>query len=233
MRAHLVCIILGLALPAASQEKPRPGAPEARMAWLDNGVVRLGCDLGFGGAITWFSLSKGPNVINNFDAGRQVQMSFYGGPVPFSAKGQEPAPHWKHLGWNPIQTGDDFGHGSRVIHHEIDSGGTRLHLRCVPLQWPLNQVEAECEFALWIELHGASATVRCRLENHRTDLAAYAARHQELPAVYTIGRFHRLATYQGEAPFTNAAVSFISGRPLRRASLAFLVRHGALGRVGR
>ena len=203
----LLCGVLG------AQVKPRPGSADARMIWLENGVVKLGCDLDFGGAITWFSLKDGPNVINNFDAGRQVQMSFYGGPVPYSAQGQEPAPHWGHLGWNPIQCGDDFRHGSRITAQELGPGGDRLRLRCVPLQWPLNRVEAECEFALDIALHGASANVHCRLENHRSDRTPYPGRHQELPAVYANGRFHRVATYQGDAPFTGAPVSFVTGKP--------------------
>ena len=69
-----------------------------------------------GGAITYLSVSgKDENVVNSFDYGRQIQMSYYSGPVPFSVGDKQPAPHWKHLGWNPIQTGDDFHHGSRVI----------------------------------------------------------------------------------------------------------------------
>jgi hypothetical protein len=51
------------------------------------------------------------------------------------------------------------------------------------------------------------------LENHRSDQAWYPARHQELPAVYVNGRYHRLATYSGEAPFTGAELSYLSGRP--------------------
>jgi hypothetical protein len=212
-KSLLRVLFLAVCVAAQAQTKPRPGAPEARMAWLDNGVVKLGCDLGFGGAITWFSLSQGPNLVNNFDAGRQIQMSFYSGPAPFLAGGQEPAEHWKHLGWNPIQAGDDFGNGSRVLHHEIDAGKHQLHLRCVPLQWPLNKVEGDCEFSQWISLHGATAHVRCRLENRRADATQYSGRHQELPAVYTIGRFHRLLTYSGDAPFTDAPLSQIAGPP--------------------
>jgi hypothetical protein len=205
------------ALVLAAAPRPHPGDDPARHLWLDNGTVRLGCDLGFGGAITWFSLSDGPNVINNHDAGRQVQMSFYSGPVPYAAAGQEPAPHWRHLGWNPIQCGDDFGNGSRVLRHETFPEGsprpTGLRLRVVPLQWPLDAVEADCEFVTGIELHGATAAVRCRLETHRSDRTRYPARHQELPAVYTVGRFHRLVTYTGDRPFTGAPPAVITGRP--------------------
>ena len=65
-----------------------------RMSWLQNDRIKLGVDLDLGGAITFLaSMKDGSNVINNFDLGRQVQLSFYGGPVPFEAKGQKPAEH--------------------------------------------------------------------------------------------------------------------------------------------
>jgi hypothetical protein len=42
----------------------------------------------------------------------------------------------------------------------------------------------------------------------RTDTAEqFGARHQELPAVYTIGKLHRLVTYKGLAPFTGGATT--------------------------
>lgn len=173
-------------------QKNRPGMPDSNLSWLDNGTVRIGCDLNFGGAITWFSLSKGENLINNYDAGRQVQMSFYSGPKPFTSKGQTPAKHWAHLGWNPIQAGDDFGDGSKVTFHDND--GKRLRITCKPLQWPLNGIEGDCEFDTEISLHGASAVLKYTLRNQRVDQTQYSARHQELPAVYSNFPYQRVVT---------------------------------------
>ena len=52
--------------------------------FLDNGVIRLGVDLDRGGVISYLSLSgRDENVVNNYDLGRQIQMSFYSGPIPF------------------------------------------------------------------------------------------------------------------------------------------------------
>ena len=93
-----------------------------RMSFLQNDRIKLGVDLDLGGAITFLaSVKDGANVINNFDLGRQVQLSFYSGPVPFEAKGQKPAEHWRHIGWNPIQTGDDFKNASKVLCKYLDS----------------------------------------------------------------------------------------------------------------
>src|SRR5579871_847841 len=56
--------------------------PTPRMGYLDNGQIRIGVDLNLGGAITWISKSTDTtNLVNNFDLGRQIQMSFYSGPI--------------------------------------------------------------------------------------------------------------------------------------------------------
>lgn len=175
------------------------------MSYLDNGQVKVGVDLNLGGAITCLARAGGDNMINNFDHGRQVQLSFYSGPVPFSVGDQKPAPHWEHLGWNPIQAGDDFHHGSQVLEHRND--GHTLYVKCVPLQWPLNNVPGECTFESWLELDGITVKARARLNNARTDRTQYAARLQELPAVYANAPYHRVVSYQGEKPFTNDAVA--------------------------
>lgn len=183
-----------------------PSALAERMSWLQNDQIKLGVDLDLGGAITFLAdVKDGQNVINNFDLGRQVQLSFYSGPVPFEAGGQKPAAHWRHIGWNPIQTGDDFKNASEVLTHEND--GRRIHLSCRPMQWPLNKVPGECTFDSWLELEGAVVQARARLTNARADHTQYAARLQELPAVYANASFHRVVSYQGSRPFTQDAAT--------------------------
>lgn len=176
-----------------------------RMSWLENDRLRLGVDLDRGGAITYLAAAKdGANVINNFDLGRQVQLSFFSGPVPFTANGQQPAAHWRHIGWNPIQTGDDFRNASRVLAHEND--GRQIHVTCEPLQWPLNKVPGDCTFDSWLELDGAVVKARARLTNLRPDRTPYPARLQELPAVYANAAFPRVVSYTGSRPFSGDAM---------------------------
>lgn len=196
-----LCAMAG-ALPAAPREH------ESRMSWLDNGVIRLGADLALGGAITWLSRSGDEaNVINSHDWGRQVQMSYYSGPVPFFVGDKRPAKFWEHIGWNPIQVGDDFGNRAKVLDHSND--GRAIYVKCIPMQWPLENVPGECTFESWIELDGASVRARCRLVNARSDRRQYAARVQELPAVYTNAPWHRLMTYTGARPFAGEPLSQI------------------------
>jgi len=127
--------------------------------------------------------------------------------VPFEAEGQKPAEHWRHLGWNPIQTGDDFKNKSQVLAHEND--GKLIHLTCRPLQWPLNKVPGDCTFDSWLELDGAVVKARARLTNSRSDHTQYTARLQELPAVYANAPYHRVMSYMGDRPFTNDAVAAV------------------------
>lgn len=176
------------------------------MSWLENDQIRLGIDLDRGGAITFLAeAADGENVINNFDLGRQVQLSFFSGPVPFAANGQVPAEHWTHIGWNPIQSGDDFENPSRIIDHSND--GKRIHVACIPMQWPLDGVPGDCRFDSWLELEGRTVKARARLTNARVDRTLYPARLQELPAVYANAAFPRVVSYQGSRPFTGDAVA--------------------------
>ena len=200
----------------ASDKTPHP---EPRMSFIENDVLRLGVDLSLGGAITWISKRGGENIVNSMDLGRQIQMSYYSGPAPFVSGDQRPSEHWAHLGWNPIQAGDDFGNGSETLDHRND--GRSLYTKCIPLQWPLNKVPGECTFESWLELDGPAVKMRCRLSNARADHKPYPARLQELPAVYLNAPFHRLLSYTGEKPFTGDAVSTITRPQVTPAKWAY------------
>ncbi|MBK1880053.1 hypothetical protein [Pelagicoccus mobilis] len=181
------------------------GYDESKMEYIDNGVIKLGVNKGLGGAITYIADSQTEkNIVNNYDWGRQIQMSFFAYPIPYSENGKDPAAHWEHIGWNPIQAGDDYGNGSAIV--DFQKSDTTLYVKCIPMQWPLDNVPGECTYECWIELDGNTAQVRARLVNNRSDQNQYNARHQELPAVYSNGEFYRLMTYRGDQPFTGDAV---------------------------
>lgn len=201
MRILLLALISTI---ACAMERPEP-----RMSFLDNGVVKIGADLALGGAITWLSHRDRPdNLINSYDLGRQIQMSHYSGPVPFQPEGATLKPEWKGIGWNPIQTGDVFGHASRVLDHRND--GRELYVKCVPMQWPLDNVPGECVFESWTTLDGPMITMRFRATNARPESTRYAARQQELPAVYVISALSRIMAYTGDRPFTGGALSQVT-----------------------
>lgn len=188
---------------------PLHAASFSGMSYLDNGVIRLGINLDIGGAITYLSPSGSQaNAINSHDWGRQIQMSFYSGPNPYQPPGTEVNEGWKFLGWNPIQSGDCFGNRSQVLAHT--NSGDSLYVKCIPMQWPMNKVPGKCSFEVWISLQGKTAQVRAQIKNARDDHTQYAARGQELPAVYTNGAYYRLFTYIGDKPFTHGPLHRIT-----------------------
>ncbi len=211
-RSLVIALLFATAMASvavAGQE--RDGRPPSKMSYLDNGVIRLGVDLNRGGAITYLARSgSGQNLVNSFDCGRQIQMSYYSGPVPFAVAGKQPKPEWKFIGWNPIQVGDAFGNASRLLDESNDS--QQIYVKCTPLHWPLDNVPGECTYECWFTLEGPAVHARCRLLNNRPDHTQYPARRQELPAVYTNGPWHRLMTYRGDRPFTGGELARIEKR---------------------
>ncbi len=197
-------ILLAACIALGSGQRPVAQAPAAGLEFLDNGAVRVGLSRDHGGAIAYLGRSGADdNLVNVHDLGRYVQQSYYSGPKPFLPEGARMHPGWPEWGWNPIQAGDVFGNRPRLL--SLDNDGERIVARCVPMQWALDGTPGECVFETEVRLEANCVHLRMRLENARADRTRYPAAHQELPAVYTIGRLHRLFTYTGERPFTGDA----------------------------
>lgn len=197
----LACLI---ATCQGAQSLPKPN-----MTFLDNGEVRIGMDLALGGAVTFISTQDHPgNIINSADLGRQIQMSHYSGPWPFEVGNKKPHSAWAGLGWNPIQTGDCFLNPSKVVEYKND--GRELYIRCIPMQWPLENVPGDCVFETWTSLDGPVIHMRYRCTNQRQDKTPYRPCPQELPAVYTISKLWRLMSYTGDRPFTQDKLTHVT-----------------------
>ena len=175
--------------------------------YIENEYIKFGINTALGGTVTYLAEHGKPNLINSADWGRQVQLSFYSGPVPFHPEGTEMGTNWTHTGWNPIQTGDCFFNRAKLIEHKVE--GNTLYVKCIPMQWALNNVPGECTFELWYTLDGKTVNVTARINNNRSDKTQYRACGQELPAVYTNGEFYRIISYVGEQPGTNGKLTEI------------------------
>lgn len=177
--------------------------------YIQNSKIKLGVNLDLGGAITYLSETKSSdNMINNFDWGRQIQMSFYSGPIPYIPEsGQQPQERWAFLGWNPIQSGDVGGYRSKVV--DFYHGEDSIYVKSIPMQWPLANVSGECFFESSVKINANIVQVFNRIRNDRKDKTQYPARSQELPAVYVNAPYHHLVTYKGDRPFKNEAISEI------------------------
>jgi hypothetical protein len=180
------------------------------MQYIGNKRITLGIDLRIGGAVTVLidNNASALNMINSYDWGRQIQMSYYSGPWPYiGPNGETPSASWAGLGWNPIQSGDAGGNRSKILAFER-RGDNAMFVRCIPMQWPhTSGVEGDCVFECLYTLNDNVITMEATIVNKRTDHTQYQACSQEMPAVYTNGPWYRVYTYLGDQPFEDKPVT--------------------------
>jgi len=208
MGAKILLVVCGLmSVAIASEGQPPSGDSRSAVVFVENEFIRVGIHLDWGGAITHVSQPGGPNLINSHDLGRQIQQSYYSGPGNYQREGKRKSPHWAGFPWNPIQTGDAFHNGSKVLEHRVRDG--ELYVKTVPMLWPMENDPGECVMETWITLStdAPKFAYRARLTNAREDKTQYPGTSQEVPAVYVNGPWHRLITYQGDKPFTGEETS--------------------------
>ncbi|MGC9352987.1 MAG: hypothetical protein ACP5D9_04055 [Mariniphaga sp.] len=167
----------------------------------------LKLDLTRGGAISYLSLSgEDRSIVNVFDEGRYIQQSYYAGrSVDRKAEGQ--SPNWSPWSWNPIQVGDAFRNRAEIL--DFQKFKNAMYVKCIPMQWDMNNKPAEAEMEQWTTLKGNVLKVKNRLTCHRTDTiyGEGILNDQELPAVYPISALSNLYSYLGETPFADSTVS--------------------------
>lgn len=171
---------------------------------ITNGILTLKLDLTRGGAISYLSKAGSKrSVVNISDEGRYIQQSYYAGKsVNRQSEGQSPA--WSPWSWNPIQVGDYNRNRAQIL--AFQKTGYQLYVKCVPMQWDMDNRPAEAEMEQWTTLEGSVLKVHNKLTCHRTDqiYGDSILNDQELPAVYPISALKNLYSYLGSAPFTNA-----------------------------
>jgi hypothetical protein len=173
----------------------------------DNGVLKVKFDLTRGGAISYISLSgSNRNLVNIYDEGRYIQQSYYAGKsVDRKAEGQ--SPKWSPWCWNPIQVGDEFKNRAKILDYKQNRD--TLYVKCIPMQWDMNNKPAEAVLEQQTVLSANVLKVHCKLTCKRTD-SIYGEGElvdQELPAVYPISALSKLYAYLGNKPFVNDTIS--------------------------
>ncbi len=182
---------------------------DENILYAENEYIKLGINLALGGAVTYLAEHGKPNMINSFDWGRQIQLSFYGYPKYFCPEGVEISTDWAHAGWNPISCGDCFGNRSKILESRSENG--EIYVKCIPMQWALNNWPGDCTFETWYKLDGTKVHVVSQINNAREDKNQYPACGQELPAVYTNGVWWKAVSYVGLEPYTGAPVTEMYG----------------------
>ena len=187
-------LLLSLLLPVLGADKE-----PAQAAYIDNGQVRLGVDLGAGGGIFYFS-EKTPerNLLNHADKGRFIQQSYYG-RADGSMWDKQP---WR---WNPVQGGGWRGEPAKVLESSIQAD--KLYVKTLPKHWATGEDVPEAVMEEWIELHGKIAQIHFRFSYHGTVNQPPA--DAELPAFFADGALPNLVFYSGTQPWTGGDLTRI------------------------
>lgn len=200
----VICLFAALVFLSFWAQGKKPGWEKPE---IDNGKIHLKLDLTRGGAISYISLAGSErNVVNIADEGRYIQQSYYAGKsLDRKADGQ--AKNWSPWCWNPIQVGDAFRNRAQIL--DFKRKKNQLYVKCIPMQWDMNNRPAEAEMEQWTTIDGTILKVHNRLTCHRTDqiYGDSIACDQELPAVYPVSALKNLYTYMGDAPFTKAQLN--------------------------
>lgn len=200
--SNLLAASLVLPAPASGSSIMQAPTSLTGLETIENGIIKVGVNGRYGGAITYLSTVGGINMVNNYDLGRQFQIALYGGPNDFSKNG---FPAWAGLGWNPVQAGDTYGNVSEVV--AFDKQTNQLYVKTIGKQFALNNVPGEATMEHWISLSGNVVKVHARIELRRSDRTQYQARTQEFPCMYLNGTYNNIYTYQGNNPYSNGTMT--------------------------
>ncbi|KAA3660202.1 MAG: hypothetical protein DWQ10_07200 [Calditrichaeota bacterium] len=169
---------------------------------INNDTLLVKLDLTRGGAISYISKANSTrSLVNIADEGRYIQQSYYAGKT-LDRRSDGQSAKWSPWSWNPIQVGDAFRNRAEILASEKNDD--TLYVKCIPMQWDMNNMPAEAEMEQWIVLKGSILEVHNKLTCFRTDsiYGENIANDQELPAVYPISALRNLYGYLGAAPFT-------------------------------
>ena len=110
---------------------------------IDNDTLLVKLDLTRGGAISYISLSNSTrSVVNIADEGRYIQQSYYAGRT-LDRRSEGQSANWSPWSWNPIQVGDAYRNRAQIL--TAEKNGDTLYVKCIPMQWDMNNRPAEAE----------------------------------------------------------------------------------------
>ena len=179
---------------------------------VGNETSRIGLETNWGGSIIEASWN-GTNFVNHFDTGREVQAALYDGNASYDAC----AGCTGGWGWNPVQGGDRYVHGSPVVAQTLNTAS--IYTKTQPYEWyPDNKGGGPTQAVLtdvFIEQtvapvphHSRAFQVHYKISHFGIDDHVDAV--QEFPAVYTNMGFDRFVYYGGTAPWLNGTVATAS-----------------------
>ncbi len=175
--------------------------------YIENDFMKIGARLSWGGGLSCvYSKTQSPdgieNLLNNYDTGRLVQQSYLGAvDDPYHCSSYNTSPRT----YTPNQGGDQHNNRSKLVDYRV--GSNSMYVKCRPLDWFKNNVNTMSYMENTYSLSGKLL----RVDNRFMDFSPYEhtlLAHQELPAVYTISALKKFVFYNGDAPWTNDALTY-------------------------
>ncbi len=198
---------------------------DGNVGWLDNGVMKLGIDSDYGGAIVYVSHSDSKtNLVNVHDHGRLIQQSYYAGKS-LNRQNEGQHPRWSPWFWNPVQGGNWAGEKSITLALSAINDGEILYSKSQPRLWDMDKELAKATMQQWMQFEqGMNNVIRVdnRLVSWRQKKDIWGEpvfRHQECPAVYLIRDMEKVVFYDGDKPWQNDPLTVVtehSGPPWQK-----------------
>ena len=180
---------------------------------LGTDVVRLGMDLSLGGAVSEFSLN-GSDVIGKASYGSHlIALGLYdGNGVYDQCNGCT-----FHYGWNPVESGDYYRHGSPILMQDIT--GNTIYIKSQALQWipddkgggPAQAVPSDIVIEKWLSpVPNHPYVFQERYKITHTGNDRHAGQNSSVPS-YEISAnlFNQYSFYTGASPGTLAPIRTI------------------------
>ena len=206
-----------------------------REVYIQNENIRIGADLTWGGALSYFedldsdvetvrvdgqikvdskaserygkkALSKNVNLINRNDSGRLVQQSYYGSNGS-SGDGYVPGIFMDNVwNYNPVQGGNQYNESSKIVDLRVTDNV--LYVKCRPLDWALPKENISPSYMeATYTLDGKLLKAECRF----VDFSGYEPYYtsQEIPAFYCIEPLNRYVYYSGDNAWSDEPLTVI------------------------
>ncbi|MBE7064856.1 MAG: hypothetical protein E7384_03465 [Ruminococcaceae bacterium] len=203
---------------------------KSETAYIENDRFKVGCCLIWGGGLNYIEDKKDndstvTNMLNHCDTGRLVQQSYYGTSESPYRPGYYNNSVW---GYNPVQGGDQHGNKSKLVDFSINTD--TIYVKCRPLDWSKDDEATPSYMENVYKLEKD----HIKVDNRFIDFSGYShgkARHQELPAFYTISYLDTFTFYNGTKPWTGGDLTVKKnlpfwGDPSTNAQCYFNVKKG-------
>jgi hypothetical protein len=193
------------------------------ISYINNGTIKIGLELSWGGVISYFSeVAVERNVFtgDRFDNG-VLSQAYWGDPLDENLDSA----------WNPNQGGTTsvYDFGNPVVQEYTSNGVDSGYLRVLPVQFDYMEGDSNPYMIMeqWITLIGNVAKIQCRATYSGPSRAGdytefpyengswygQTGWNQETPAISFSNVFNNRVSYTGASPWTNGAVASLGVAP--------------------